>query len=83
VIQCDPPFLFGSLDGGLSLLIIGDRIDICYLIYRLRNLLITPCECVSQTSSGVYLFKIRFLNLFILLRRPNLFVSFVGDLSIK
>jgi hypothetical protein len=74
-IQRDPPFLCGSLDDGLLLSIVGDHIDIGYLIYRFGNLLITPCECVSQIFGGVYLFKIGFLNFLVVLQRPRLCLS--------
>jgi hypothetical protein len=66
-VQRDPPYIFCSLDDGLPLSIVGDHINIDYLIHRFGNLLITPCECISQIYGGVYLFEVRFLNFLIVL----------------
>jgi hypothetical protein len=83
VIQCDISFLCSPLNDGLSLSIIGDRIDICYLVYRLGYLLIAPCEYVSQATGGVYLFKIGLLNFLVVPRRPDLYLSLIRGLSIE
>jgi hypothetical protein len=82
VIQGDPSLLCSPLNDGLSLLIIGDHIDVCYLVYQFWYLLIAPCELVSQAPSGVYLFKSGLSNFFTFPCRSDLYLSLVGDLNI-
>jgi hypothetical protein len=81
VIQGDPSLFFYPLNNGLSLLIIGDRVDVCYLIYRVWYLLVTPCEVVSQASRGVYLFDNGLSDFLIQPCRSDFFLLLIGDLS--
>jgi len=82
MIQGDSSLLCGPMNDSLSLLIIGDRIDVSDLIYQVWYLLITPCEIISQASHNVNLFESGLLNFFVLPCRSHFLLFLTGDLSI-
>jgi hypothetical protein len=82
MIQSDPSLFCGPLNDGLPLLIIGDRIYVCYFIYHFWYLMISPCEVVSQATHGVYFLRNGISNFFTLFCRSGLYLSFFEDLNI-